>query len=437
MFVDMLDSWASKISQLGPEGAVRLNANLERRLESAMPLLQRASEEQLSEDDLVHMVLSENKPCLALSTNGVIIAANDPAASVMGLGEGDRFERDALDAKGWAVYQQFLGMIREAADAGRHCVLKFAMEDGGSLLIDAQAVTFMDTKRTFLLMKGFQLSLTDQARDILRDAFELTGTEIAIVDGLMQGQDAGEIAEARATSVETVRTQIKSIAGGAKTLVEEVENIRLFIDAIGLEDLSIIGQGLASAHAMALSIPIQNRVRCVIGVAGYLPVDLSQMFADMSPWQRAVLHAARFSPKLMKVYNQIGMKMMRRIGPQEFFRRTYSTSPADQAVADDPDSLALLQISYNLLQAQTSLALTTDFQLVMRNWRPVFEKVRTPVVMIHGDERQVLAPSEVEAFCDAHGHMQMLPLPGAGQLIAYSHPEKLAELVLDTLDARY
>jgi pimeloyl-ACP methyl ester carboxylesterase/DNA-binding CsgD family transcriptional regulator len=546
MFVDMLDSWASKISQLGPEGAVRLNANLERRLESAMPLLQRASEEQLSEDDLVHMVLSENKPCLALSTNGVIIAANDPAASVMGLGEGDRFERDALDAKGWAVYQQFLGMIREAADAGRHCVLKFAMEDGGSLLIDAQAVTFMDTKRTFLLMKGFQLSLTDQARDILRDAFELTGTEIAIVDGLMQGQDAGEIAEARATSVETVRTQIKSIrektetrsqmelvrmvsglssldeqvqggrvgtgarrayrrprhhhlmtlpngaqieyvrlgrksgrpvvvlhaalfgfdwpraavdrivdagyalyfpvrpgygestpAGGAKTLVEEVENIRLFIDAIGLEDLSIIGQGLASAHAMALSIPIQNRVRCVIGVAGYLPVDLSQMFADMSPWQRAVLHAARFSPKLMKVYNQIGMKMMRRIGPQEFFRRTYSTSPADQAVADDPDSLALLQISYNLLQAQTSLALTTDFQHVMRNWRPVFEKVRTPVVMIHGDERQVLAPSEVEAFCDAHGHMQMLPLPGAGQLIAYSHPEKLAELVLDTLDARY
>jgi pimeloyl-ACP methyl ester carboxylesterase/DNA-binding CsgD family transcriptional regulator len=546
MFVDMLDNWANRIVQLGPEGAIRLNANLERRLESAVPLLQKATDEQLSEDDLVHMVLSEPKPCIALSTNGVILAANDAAHQAMELGEGDRFGDEALDARGWEIYQKFLGMIRDGGRTERHCVLKFTPENGAPLLIDVQAVTFLDTKRTFLLMKGFQLTLTRQASMILKDAFGLTDTEIAIIDGLMQGFDAGEIATTRSTSVETVRTQIKSIrektetrsqlelvrmvsglssldenigfgrtgtgaqrsyrrprhhhllqlsngaqieyvrlgsksgrpvvvlhaalfgfnwprvaverivdagytlyfpvrpgygdstpATGAKTLEEEVVNLRLFVDALGLEDISIVGQGLASAHAMALSIPLQNRAHCVIGVAGYLPVDLSQMFQDMSPWQRAVLHAARFSPRLMNIYNQIGMKMMRRIGPQEFFRRTYSTSPVDQAVADDPDSLALLQISYNLLQAQPSLALATDFQHVMRNWRPVFEKIRTPVTMIHGDEKQVLAPEKVQKFCDAHGHMQMVALPKAGQLIAYSHPEQMAAMILDALDARY
>ncbi len=546
LFVDMLDSWAGKITALGPEGAYQLNANLEKRLEAALPLLKKASEEQLSEDDLVHLVLGDTKPCLALSVGGVISTANDAATRAMGFVEGDKFGPEALDRKGWELYQKFLGMIRDGEESGRHCVLKFAAEDGGSLLIDAQAVTFMDTNRTFVLMRGFQLSLTAQAKIILEDAFGLTGTEIAIIDGLMEGKDAAAIAAARSTSVETVRTQIKSIrektetrsqmelvrmvsglssmeentiggrigtgaqrlyrpprhhqvvglsngdqieyvrlgsrsakavvvlhaalygfnwpaaavdrildagyalwfpvrpgyglstpAAGAETLEEEVANLRLFVEAVGIEDFFIIGQGIASAHAMALSIPLQNRVRGVVGVAGYLPLDLSRMFRDMSPWQRAVLHAARVSPRLMRLYNQIGQKMMRRIGPQEFFRRAYSTSEADKAVADDPDSLALLQISYNLLQAQPSLALATDFQHVMRDWRPVFDKVRTPVLMIHGDERQVLAPEEVAKFCDEHGHMDLRVIPGAGQLIAYSHPVELAETILDTLAARH
>lgn len=546
LFVDMLDTWADRIARLGPEGATRLNSNLEQRLEAAMPLLRKASEEQLSEDDLVHLVLSEAKPCLALSTNGVILAANDPAGEVMGLVEGDSFGPELLDAKGRELYGTFLDMVREGAGEGRHCILKVTPDEGGPLLIDAQAVTFLDTGRTFLLMKGFQLMLTRQARAILADAFDLTATEIAIIDAMMQGADAAEIAARRSTSVQTVRTQIKSIrektetrsqmelvrmvaglssleenapggrtgtgarrayrrprhhlvqplpngdrieyvrqgpksgrpvvvlhaalfgfnwpraavdrlthagytlyfparpgygdstpAVAAPTLEEEVANLRLFVDALGLGDLSVVGQGLASAHAMALSIPIQNRVRCVIALAGYLPVDLGAMFADMSPWQRAVLHAARVSPRLMRFYGQIGQKMMSRIGPREFFRRTYATSAADIAVAEDPEMLALLQISYNLVQAQPSLALATDFQHVMRDWRPVFDKVRTPITMIHGDQKQVLAPSVAREFCDGHAHMEMRLLPGAGQLIAYSHPEAMADLMLDALDARY
>ncbi len=540
-FVELMDTWGGHIARLDPADASRLNLRLEGHMEQALPLLESSLDRTLAQDDLIHLIHQEARPALALSTNGIVMAANEAAEMRLGLVEGDMLCEEAFEREDWLAVTEFMRLARIGGLDRRHCVVKHYASDGSRMLVDISGHQVEDRPEATLVMKGFELSLTPQAFEILQHAFGLTEAEIAIIGLMLDGGGAPEIAAARRTSVATVRTQIRTIRektgarsqidlvrmvaglsaleevdradratvgarlrrayrmprhhdlvrlpsgaeieyvrvgepGGRPLLVlhgslfgfrwpaalvdpllaegftlwfpvrpgygrstaveeergfeEEVAILGEFADEMGLDAFGVVGQGVASLIAIAVAARMSNRVRGVVNLSSYLPIGTTELLRDMAPWQRTVLHMARVSPRLMRFVSSAGLRMMRQIGPREFYQRTYATSPADMAVADDPEKLALLRISFNLVQAQNLKAFSQDFTRVTSDWREAWDAVRAPILLVHGGQPQVFAPDVTRRFCEGRANVELEMLPNGGQMLAYSHPVACAELTL-------
>jgi pimeloyl-ACP methyl ester carboxylesterase/DNA-binding CsgD family transcriptional regulator len=537
-FVQMLDLWGERILSLGSADAVQLNSQLDILLETAAPQMEAAGATQLLADDLGPRLAEERRPAAAFTAAGVALMSNTQAQGRLALIAGTRLSERVFQQDDRTRLTEFLRRARDPfAEPRPSTVLALLTDDGRSALVELTAERAADTGETMVLLKGLDLAVPPSAFDALADIYHLTEAETLIAELTSDGLSPNEIAARRKTSVETVRTQIKSlrektgarnqmdllrtIAGLAPltrlddaarrpgadaygmprrhALVElpngrrieysrigpqggraimvlhaalfgfvwpealvrrlnqagftlwfpvrpgygmsspaitgagfETDAIDLaeFADAMGMDEYCVVGQGVSAGAAIALAVRHHNRVTAVANLSGYLPMGVGDSYADMSGWQRAVLHAAKVSPRVMKTTSKIASRMMRKLGPHDFFAKTYANSPSDIAAIADPAMLRLLEVSLELLQAQGLSGLSNDFPRVVADWHNQWDQLRTPAVQIHGTERQIFPPDRVAAKCASHPSLRLELVEHGGQLLAYSHPDKVADLLL-------
>jgi len=538
-FVNMLDLWGERILSLGAEDATQMHRGLEALMEDAAPQMVAAGAAQLLAADLADRLAEERRPAAAFTIAGIAIAANVPATQRLSLAKGARLADLLFHEDDRTRLIDFLRRAKENDSApDLHAVVAMLTADGRSALAELTAGRAADTGETVVLLKGLDLSVSPAAFDALAQVYELTEAETLIAELASDGLNATEIAAKRRTSVETVRTQIKSLrektgsrtqmdllrkiaglaplspaadagrraapgaygmprrhalvelpngrrieytrigpadgrpimvlhavlfgfawpealtrrlneagftlwlpvrpgygmsspAGSAANFDDDAADLAEFADVMGLDEYCVVGQGVSAGAAVALSLRHHNRVAGMANVAGYLPMGVDDFHSDMTAWQRTVLHVARVAPRLMKTTSLIASRMIRMIGTQEFFAKTFSNSAADMAVTRDPASLRLLDANLQLLQAQQLAGLINDFPRVMADWKSQWEQLRTPALQIHGGQKQVFAPEQASALCGRHPTMRFESINDGGQMLAYSHPERVADLLIE------
>lgn len=467
-FADMLDQWGEHIKALGPAEAERLNRQLESMLETAAPLMEQGRAQAWLSDELHERMAQEPRPAAVFSDTGALLARNAAAELRLEIADGLRLADLAHERADAQRLSDLLRAARDgAAPGGEPIVAAVQTADGGAMLAELSLEAAADDGRALVVLRGLDLTVSDAALDKLAEVYGLTEAERAIAQLSAKGFSPAEIGAWRDTSVETVRTQLKTLrektgarsqmeilrlvagmaplaarrapareyamprrhglirlAGGRRmeyvrigpekgrpimvlhavlfgfrwpealvnrlndagfTLYfpvrpgyglssraanergfdDEVQDLAEFADQMGFESYEVVGQGVSAGVAAALAERHHNRVTAIAGISGYLPISLDEFFADMTPWQRTVLHVARSAPKLIRITSMLAGRMMRKIGAEEFYSRTFCNSAADTGVIRNPETLRLLSANLDLLRAQDLNGISTDFPRIM------------------------------------------------------------------------
>ncbi len=191
-----------------------------------------------------------------LSDGGAVIAGcNRPAAMAFGITEGGPITALPFDAADIDILR---GVVRKVAArrAEKIVTLRIRSRTTGSPVIVRVSPVESEAKPPLALVLSTELVWPVGFEATVQEAFGLTLAEVAIVQGITLGLPLKDIAEGRGRSVETVRTQVRSILAKTETHSQS-ELVRV---VLGLMDVALIPtQGSVAGVAGSLApIPFQT-----------------------------------------------------------------------------------------------------------------------------------------------------------------------------------
>lgn len=437
-------------------------------------------------------------------------------------------------------------VIRKVA-AGRAekvMTLRIRSQTTGSVVIVRVGPVESDRAPPLALVIASELVWPDGFETTVQEAFGLTMAEVEIVRGLTLGQPLKDIADARGRSLETVRTQVRSILSKTEThgqpeLVRvvlglmdlslvpgvqsrattpapgldplPVQSMRLpggrrlewiefgdpagmpvlymhldygwvrwparaeraararglrvvvpirawyggsspgtpgvdhlegatadyaaVMDHLGLSNAVAVTQGADLRFALNLSVRRPGMIRAVLGCAAQLPLRTPAQYERMDKWQRFVLANARYAPKVLPFIVKAGFSLARSLGPEAFFRKVNSGSPADMAAFDDPEiRAAVLAGSMQTLLApggSGAEAFARESLGSERDWSAVVLAAKVPVWLLQADQDPQSPVQTVRELMVDFPHLEVRFLEFTGQLLLFARwPE-----VLDAIEA--
>lgn len=171
-----------------------------------------------------------------ISDGGAFITACNPAANTaFGLREDSSLNDLPFSAD---EIQDLRDAILRAAQGReeRPALLRLHSAGGGAPVILRVAPLAGARGRPMALVTSTELVWPDGFETVVQQAFGLTAAETDIVRGLTLGQQVRDIAESRDRSIETVRTQLKSVHAKTETRAQP-ELVRL---VLGLMDVAAV-----------------------------------------------------------------------------------------------------------------------------------------------------------------------------------------------------
>lgn len=193
-----------------------------------------------------HHLLGDDQKSAAFLVDGAggIVAANRAFGLAFAVAEGAVLQDLPLEADDIATLTETLRRVlaKGAGDA----TLRLRSASTASPVIMRLSVA----ARGLALVQSTELVWPERFGQLVQQAFALTAAEVEIVRGISMGQSVRDIAEARGRSVETVRTQLRSIMAKTETR-SQPELLRV---VLGLMD---IAGGDAPADRL-VGIPFQT-----------------------------------------------------------------------------------------------------------------------------------------------------------------------------------
>jgi pimeloyl-ACP methyl ester carboxylesterase/DNA-binding CsgD family transcriptional regulator len=252
---ELLEVWEGRAGPLrvGPvESAIPLeDPEIEAHLARATVFLDRFEASQ--EVPGLRSVLEDIPRSAAfLSDGGAVLAGCNRAAQVaFSVAEGGVFAGLPFDAEDLALLS---GVIRRVATrkAEKVVTLRIRSTITGSPVILRVSPVEGGTTRPLALVVSTELVWPEGFQTTVQEAFGLTAAEVEIVRGVTLGLPLRDIAEARGRSLETVRTQVRSVLAKTETHSQS-ELVRV---VLGLMDVALIPvQGGASLQGRSALEP--------------------------------------------------------------------------------------------------------------------------------------------------------------------------------------
>ena len=234
---DLLDVWEGSVAALrvGPvETAIELDdPDLAAHLLRASVFLDR-TEATLHEPSHRSVLADIPRAAAFLSNGGAVIAAANRAAGIaLGLREGGAITDLPFDGEDVETLQ---GVVRKVAGGRTEGTVMMRIRSlitGSPVIVRISAVASA-AKPPLALVMSTELVWPEGFSDTVQEAFGLTRAEVEIVEGISLGLPLKTIADDRARSVETVRTQSRSILAKTETH-SQAELVRVLL---GLMDVA-------------------------------------------------------------------------------------------------------------------------------------------------------------------------------------------------------
>ncbi len=246
---DLLETWEERAAPLRSSAMPLEDAEIEAHVARATVFLDRYA---ASEPDAPQSVLQGIPRSAAfLADGGALIAGCNRAAGVaFGIAEGGAFAALPFEAEDRALLQ---GVIRRvAARRGEKVVtLRIRSTVTGSPVILRVSPVEGGTGRPLALVVSTELVWPEGFAATVQEAFGLTAAEVEIVRGVTLGLPLRDIARGRGRSLETVRTQVRSVLAKTETHSQS-ELVRVVLGLMDVAFLPLAGSEVAGADRSAL-----------------------------------------------------------------------------------------------------------------------------------------------------------------------------------------
>lgn len=236
---ELLDVWEAHIGPtrhaLAEVGSAFCDPEIEAHINRAAVFLDRL---EATRDDAVYRSVLEDIPRSAafISDGGpTVTACNRPAMIAFGLREGSPlsslpFEQGDIEALRSSIH-------RVASGRADHVItLRLRSRVTGSPVIVRIGPVASAEAKPLALVMSTELVWPEGFEMTVQEAFGLTQAEVDIVRGISQGLPVKDIAEARGRSLETVRTQVRSVLAKTETH-SQAELVRV---VLGLMDVAMM-----------------------------------------------------------------------------------------------------------------------------------------------------------------------------------------------------
>lgn len=196
---------------------------------------------------LRHSVNRANHPMLALDDHGNILEINDIAKSVFSLPNTDIPFQNSFTEKSKNDLRKYLNKVSVQnfePDSNFIDLIELEREDPEQTYFVCLTPWKLDGDKYCLLIQAINIRWPKHMTPLLRKTFNLTTSEIEVFRMISEGVSVNDIAEKRATSITTVRTQIREIYSKTGTN-SQLQFIRLAVSLASLTfDENSVGKNL-------------------------------------------------------------------------------------------------------------------------------------------------------------------------------------------------
>ncbi len=178
----------------------------------------------------------DRSAAFAIDAELTVTHVTTAAASVLGISAGVRLADVALGDGGAAQLMRQCRLLLSGANRGPVLLRSRATRTDRVVVLTLRLVQ-PEAGPAFMVAITSELGWPEGFSEMLRDAFDLTPTEITVVRGLAEGHSLPDIAAARDRSIATVRAQLKAIMAKTETR-SQTELVRLTLSSMETVQLS-------------------------------------------------------------------------------------------------------------------------------------------------------------------------------------------------------
>ncbi|HRX73298.1 MAG TPA: alpha/beta fold hydrolase [Hyphomonas sp.] len=530
---ELLTAWAARLDSLTSPETGLASAEVADRMTRAANLLSGLSEAGRDSNPFDDAAQSVTAPALVIASKGAILALNPAAQARFGVARGTVLPDTVIEPSSRADFDA----VRRSIEIGgniNHALVRVVDAEGATELAECFVVGPPAGTRG-IAIRLLETSWPSELQPVLASAFSLTDAECEICRLLLEHRDTALIAELRATSVLTVRTQLRTIFGktGAASQVDLVRMLsllatrferektpglagwrdplrreRVFRDAAGLSigwtwmgardgRPAILVHAAATGYMLpgqiqsaladagvtlyAVSRPFYgrsdgqprfdaatgashvigaladhlgldrfagigissgliplihhasehpDRITSLLGIGGCLPLSDPASLKALPAAQRTMLHLARYAPALLRVMAAFGIRAIRQNGAEWYLRRVYAECPPDVATLDDPQAIATLRSAADFMVQNGPEGFISEFSLLAWPWEALLEKPLPSIRMLHGSMDSNYRAEKMAALAAKHKSIELTLVDGAGELLAFQHPELVADAII-------
>ncbi len=225
-FDDMQEVWGRRFqAQLATGDLGHLDADMREHVRQALEQFRK--HEVGPGRSAINEAIALAAPAMVLSPSGVVVATNEAGALDFGALQGRRIGEDWIEGRSVAGFKAILQSAHGFSNR-KHAILRTSLPDTSPGLAEAYVIRAEEEKTDLVVVRSLDLEWNPATMAVLEEVFGLTLAECEVARALFETRDTKEIAQARNSSIHTVRTQIKSIQ--TKTAVSsQMDLVRLLM----------------------------------------------------------------------------------------------------------------------------------------------------------------------------------------------------------------
>ena len=233
-YEQLLDLWEERLGPLRARESTRAeghtlaieDSELESHFARAAAVLDRI--DQIAAGTNVHAIVSayDRSAAFTFSNAGMISAANGAAKAVLGITSGDALASLPIDESEISILKREAARITLNGD-GIASFLRFRISTTQrTLVIRLSRVEDGERGTTEVLAVTSEMAWPEHLTTVVRETFDLTEAEAEVLRALVEGAGLKDIAAGRGRSLDTIKTQLRSILAKTDTRTQ-AELIRL------------------------------------------------------------------------------------------------------------------------------------------------------------------------------------------------------------------
>lgn len=251
--------------------------------------------------------------------------------------------------------------------------------------------------------------------------------------GLLCGLDAvGYDAAARAAGVRIVSPDRPGLGASSpapgRTTADWAADATALLDHLGVARAGILGWSMGGQYALACAARIPERVTRTVVVAGALPLDDPDTFAQLNAMDRRLTRLAIHHPHVARE-TFLALGEVARHRPSAWAHLTERAAAPDEAAAIDALSdPAIARAAASALADGDGMV--EEYRAWVRPWGFDPEAVPGEVTVWQGDADALVPPAWGATLAGRIPQGRLHTVPAAGHFVAFTHTrEVLADLV--------